>query len=609
METKLKTSVLVVGAGPAGLLLAFQLAKHGVKCILVERNTDTTKWPKMTLHNARTMELLRRMGLEDGVRSAGVPTHFNFRSIFHSGFSEGGRYLGAWEAASPDDWKKEYAKSNDGTLPRVPYQRCAQSAFEKWLRPVIERIDNIDLRYDTTFESLEEQDDHVVSYLSEGNGNKLIVTSQYVVGCDGAGSRVRRNIGATLSGGPVPFAYYLVSFVSHDFERLRPEGQNWHIFFTSGGYLIAQNEHDIWTVHKSIALGTDVSKIDPYQVIYDALGGSTGIPYKVDVEEILVTSSWRPAIALVDRYRSQGGRIFLSGDSAHQNIPTGGYGYNTAVGDSTGLGWALAAVINGYGGEHLLQAYEIERRPVAARNLEYSGIHAQTHRKYVNMVLETGPHVILQNSEEGEQLRNRVTKHINTENIENFCYGVELGYRYNGSPVIFPDREEPEPTWTVTDYIPSTWPGSRPPHVWLDGKWGQVSIFDLFGNDFTLVDFTSHGQFIKAFGPVAEKSKIPVKMVHLPYERHVRRLWGRDAVLIRPDDMVAWRAPINGQVPADIAEILAITVGQKPALSIAEAREIQKKLTEFVVTQGFKAVVGGVDLKTTSYKAAFQMET
>ena len=396
--------------------------------------------------------------------------------------------------------------------------------------------------------------------------------------------------------------------MSHDFERLRPEGQNWHIFFTSGGYLIAQNEQEIWTVHKSIDLGTDISQIDPYQVIYDALGGSTGVPYKVDVEEILVTSSWRPAIAIVDKYRSKGGRVFLSGDAAHQNIPTGGYGYNTAAGDSVGLGWMLAAVLNGYGGEHLMQAYEIERRPVAVRNLEYSGVHAQTHRKYVDMVKQAEPGVILDDSPAGEELRNRVTNHVHTENIENFCYGVELGYRYNGSPVVVPDREEPEPIWTVTDYIPSTWPGARPPHVWLNGKMGEVSIFDLFGNDFTLVDFTRDGIFIKAFEPEFKKAGVPAKMVHLPDETYVRVLWGRDAVLVRPDDMVAWRAFVNGDVPADIASIIAIAVGTQASISIREAEEFQQKQTDFVLKQGFKAVMGGVDVEKADYRAEFQME-
>lgn len=107
------------------------------------------------------------------------------------------------EAASPDDWVKEYAKTNDGKLPRVPYQRCAQSAFERWLRPVIENNENIDLRYDMRFESLEEKEECVVSRLIEGNGDEHTVVSQYVVGCDGAGSRVRRNIGSVLHGGPV----------------------------------------------------------------------------------------------------------------------------------------------------------------------------------------------------------------------------------------------------------------------------------------------------------------------------------------------------------------------------------------------------------------------
>ena len=399
-----------------------------------------------------------------------------------------------------------------------------------------------------------------------------------------------------------------MSFVSHDTARLRPEGQNWHIFFTSGGYLIAQNEDDIWTVHKSIDLRTDPSTMDPYQVIYEGLGGSTGIPYKVEVDKILVTSTWRPVIAIVSSYRSKGGKVFLAGDAAHQNIPTGGYGYNTAVGDSTDIGWKIAAVLKGWGGEHLLSSYEIERRPVAVRNLEFSGVHAETHRKYVTMVGAEPFGTIMSRGKEGEDLRQRVRDHVHTENIENGCHGVELGCRYNGSPIIVTDKQDTEPVWTVTDYIPSTWPGSRPPHVWLKGREGEVSVFDLFGDEFTLVDFTKDRRFLNAFEPAIKKFGIPVKFLHLSDEDHIRQIWGRDAALVRPDVMVAWQSAVDGKLPSNMDEILAISIGKQTSVSISDANEYQRKQTEFVLTRGFKAVMGDVDPATAGYKAEFQQE-
>jgi hypothetical protein len=109
--------------------------------------------------------------------------------------------------------------------------------------------------------------------------------------------------------------------------------------------------------------------------------------------------------------------------------------------------------------------------------------------------------------------------------------------------VVALDKEVQEPAWKKRHYIPSTWPGARAPHVYLQD--GKTSIFDLFGNDYTLIDFSSDGIFAKMFADAAKKFAIPLKTVHLPKERHARRVWERVSVLVRPDDHVAWRASIN----------------------------------------------------------------
>jgi 2-polyprenyl-6-methoxyphenol hydroxylase-like FAD-dependent oxidoreductase len=192
--------------------------------------------------------------------------------------------------------------------------------------------------------------------------------------------------------------------------------------------------------HTPLPLDFDTSTIDPKQAVYNVLGGSLA-PYPIEIDEILVTSTWRPNICLADKYISPQGRVFLAGDSAHQNIPTGGYGMNTAVGDSFDIGWKLAAVLSGYGGPTLLQSYEDERRPVAARNLARSGEHWQTHSTYWDMIRETGE-TVLKPGPDGDALRKRIHEHIQENDGENRDFGIELGYRYNGSPVIVADHEE-----------------------------------------------------------------------------------------------------------------------------------------------------------------------
>ncbi|OQU98704.1 FAD binding domain-containing protein [Cladophialophora immunda] len=593
MAHDIETPILIVGAGPAGIIAALSLAKLGIACTLMERNLETTRYPKMNITNCRTMEMFKRLGIDQKLRQIGVASQYPFDSLFSSGLSEGGEIITKWSMPSPDEWREQIKRLNDGSQPREPYQRCSQAIFEKAFKPLIQKEPLVTSHFGHKFESLQEKDDCVVSRFSvEGSPNEIIIKSQYVIGCDGAGSRVRRSIGGSLVGGPISAAFYLVHFKSTDLARLQKYGQYWHIFFTSGAAVIAQNQVDTWTVHKPIGLDVDHSQLDPHETIAEVLGGSTGTPYPIKVDEILATSSWRPNICIADRYRSAGGRVFLSGDSAHQNIPTGGYGYNTAVGDSVDIAWKLAAVLTGWGGNYLLDSYEIERRPVAVRNIECSGLHRQTHATYVEWVKQADPQTLFEKTEEGQKLRQRIRDHLQQNDGENKFFGIEMGYRYNHSPIVVSDNEVNEPDWTAEDYIPSTWPGARPPHVFLADN--ETSIFDLFGPGFSLVDFTQNKKFIHAFEREAKSQNIAVRMIHLPDEKHARNLWERDAVLVRPDDMVAWRANVDGSVPTDTAAILRISVGRDTSMELGKAEAFQQEQTAFVTKSGFTATIGNV---------------
>lgn len=398
---------------------------------------------------------------------------------------------------------------------------------------------------------------------------------------------------------------YLVHFKSRDLTRLHKQGQFWHIFFTGGGAIIAQDEVDTWTTHLPIPLDTEVASLDPEKQIQQVLGGSVA-PYLIEVDEILVTSVWRPNICLADRYRSAGGTIFLSGDSAHQNIPTGGYGMNTALGDSFDIGWKLSAVIKGHGGPYLLDSYESERRPVAARNIDMSGVHMGVHQAYYAMIAEAGEGVITAQSSEGKNLRERIAAHVQEHDGENKDHGIEMGYRYNGSPVIIHDPSSKEPEWNAKQYIPSTWPGARAPQVFLTN--GETSIFDLFGRDYTVVDFSPDGRFSERFAGKAAELDVPLKVVALPNETHARRIWGRDAFLIRPDDHVAWRAEGGrGEITAeDVENVLLVAVGKKD-MAIDQTRVTESEAaTERIARKGFASTVGNVDQEGVQMLGDFQ---
>ncbi|KAL3477407.1 FAD binding domain-containing protein [Aspergillus californicus] len=538
-----ETPVLVVGAGPAGLIAALQLATTGTKCLLAERNLDTTRWPKMDITNCRSMEIFRRLGIAEGLRDVGVEQHWSFDVLFSTGLGEG-RVVAKWDLDSPDKWRERIKETNDGSMPREPYQRCSQAIFEAWLKPRIQENALIESYFGWKFESLTEYDGYVESNLVDHNGSRHIVRSRYVIGCDGAGSRVRRAVGIEMEGDLAPSAMWLIHFKSRDLERLRNQGQFWHVFFTTGHVLIAQDEKETWTLHTPIAVGTSVESLDAKEAIYAGLGGEHS-PFEITIDEILLSNTWRPNICLAEKYISSGGRVFLSGDSAHQNIPTGGYGMNTAVGDSFDIGWKISAALRGSTGPGFLATYEEERRPVAARNIARSGAHMGVHIEYAQWCRDA-PGVISTESTEGDELRKRVASHVDEHDGENKDHGIELGYRYRSS-IVSPRERGIEPRWWEREYIPSTWPGSRAPHVFL--RDGKSSIFDLFGKglEFTFVDFTPDARFIETFGSVLRK-RVPVKMVHLPDDLHAREVWERDAVLVRPDDHVAWRAPIDSDL-------------------------------------------------------------
>ena len=396
---------------------------------------------------------------------------------------------------------------------------------------------------------------------------------------------------------------FLIHFKSHDLSRLHAQGQFWHIFFTSGATIISQDEVDTWTIHTPVPIGTDVSNIDPYETIYRGLGGHFE-PFHINVDEILVKSIWRPNIYLADEYLSQKRRVFLSGDAAHQNIPTGGYGMNTAVGDSFDIGWKVAAVLAGHGGPYLLQSYEEERRPVAARNIEQSGIHHTVHAHYRPWYHPEEGQMSFK-GQEWEDIKQKTIDYLRTHDGENTDHGIELGYRYNSSSIIFHELEGKEPPWDRSVYVPSTWPGARAPHVYL--KDGKTSIFEHFGTgqEYTLVDFTRTGQYIPSFREVAARLDVPVKILHLPNEHHVHQVWERDAVLVRPDDQVAWRAPENSKLLSlsEVENVLMIVVGHKPSVQKNDNTLSNRAKAEHNV---FSGTVGEVKFDAVEDLGAFQ---
>jgi FAD binding domain-containing protein/aromatic ring hydroxylase-like protein len=234
--------------------------------------------------------------------------------------------------------------------------------------------------------------------------------------------------------------------------------------------------------------------------------------------------------------------VFLAGDCAHQNTPTGGYGMNTGMGDAVDLGWKLAAALKGWGGPALLDSYDAERRPVALRNVE------EATRNFQLRSFAAIPE-LMEASAAGEAQRRKLGDEIlaNTGR-ELLSDGIAMGYRYEGSPVVCADGSAPPPS-SVTEYLQTSFAGARAPHARLrDGR----STLDCFGKSFVLLRLGRDAPAVSPVEQAAERRAVPLATVSLE-EPEACAIYERKLVLVRPDGHVAWRGDALPQADPLIA--------------------------------------------------------
>jgi hypothetical protein len=263
--------------------------------------------------------------------------------------------------------------------------------------------------------------------------------------------------------------------------------------------------------------------------------------------EMLSCAPWRQNLLLADAYGA--GRIFLAGDAVHLVIPTGGLGMNSGVGDAVDLSWKLAATLQGWGGPGLLASYEIERRQVGARNVEASRYASRGRRAWRAMYRPN----IRDNTPEGAETRGKLTAIADVEQRKsNEMIGAELGYRYMGSPVIWPEAGE-GPEHDFRKYVPTTWPGARLPHLWLaDG----AALHDRVGEGYTLLRLAGDKADAAPLSQAFASYGAPFMVLDIE-EDHPRDIYGYDLLLLRPDLHVAWR----GNRLDDAMKLAALATG------------------------------------------------
>src|SRR5579862_2438822 len=471
MTKEIETPILIAGGGPVGMTLALNLARYGVRSLLVERNPATTRHPKMDLTNGRSMELFRRLGLTEKLRDAGVPRDNPFDISWITSLA--GHELHRFVYPSSQQAAAAIRECNDGSQASEPGLRVSQIVIEPVLKQAIDENPLIDVRFSTAFVRLVAQDDNgVIAEIADSiTGEAEQVRCAYLAGCDGGGSRVRRELGIELDGQMAVAGAYMVHFRTDARELLQRWGIAWH--YQSGtGTIIAQNDKDIFTLQAWLFPGMDPDKMRPE----DILEGWVGTKFDY---EILQANPWTANLVVAQKFGA--GRVLLAGDSAHQFIPTGGYGMNSGMADAAGLAWMLAALVNGWGGPRLLEAHDAERRPTAWWHLQASQRHMAVRGQIGQIYAEAGE---LEDGTPEAEIRRQETgrKIAALGNAENESWGVELGYRYDQSPIMVGEADAP--AIDPLTYRPSTWPGARLPHVFLaDG----TPIHDRLGLYFTLL--------------------------------------------------------------------------------------------------------------------------
>ena len=522
MARDIRTPVLIVGGGPVGLGLAIDLGSRGIECLLVEQGDGTIAHPRANAENARTMEFFRRWGIADRVREAGTPGDFPHTVLYLTA-------LTGFEIARFE--RPDHGGGAPGTISPERPQRCNQLWLDPILRDRARSFPRVRLRLRCRFESFEQDDGGVVATVHDlVTGARERIAVDYLVACCGGHSAIPKTLGIEMHGTPTLEYNLNIFFRTPELWSHHDKGKAaLHFFADAQGIwrtLVQLDGRELWR------LGLRGKDYFDNAASVDASALIAGVVGKPVPHEVVSVLRWVARDLVADRYRA--GRVFLAGDAAHQNTPSGGFGLNTGMGDAADLGWKLAGVIEGWGGDGLLAAYESERRPVAERIVKQAAGNFMRDRR------RPSHPKIAEDSAEGEAARREMGEAIvGSQTSVYLTDGTALGYVYEPSPICWSDGT-PAPPHSIGKYLPTTRPGARAPHAWMsDGR----STLDLFGRGFVLLRLGDSAPDSTALDAAFARRGVPFTVATIA-DAGICELYERRLVLVRPDGHVAWRGDI-----------------------------------------------------------------
>ncbi len=515
--------VIIVGGGPVGVGLSIDLALQGLSSVIVERHESIQRIPKGQNLTPRTGEHFRRWGVTDAIRAAspiprsygsgGVATYKTYLSDYHYEWFNRARIV---------DY---YAATNE---------RLPQYETEAVLRARAAEFKNITLITGWSFSALEEQSDRVTVTIDETNGNaRKHLSAAYLVGCDGARSPVREAAGISQTVDPHDRLMALLVFNSRQLdEKLSVYGDK--TIFNAinpdlNGYWQFLGRVDLdcnWFFHAPVPAGTTRDNFDFKAFLTKAVGDD------VDVEFSYV-GFWDLRLSLADTYGR--GRVFIAGDAAHSHPPYGGYGVNTGFEDARNLSWKLAACLAGWGGDGLLTSYSAERHPVFASTRDDFILQSiMEDRAFVDSY---NPERDLDAFEAAWARRASGDDSMVTQYLPH----------YAGSPIVWGPEDATSGATGQHDMVARAGHHLAPSPL-ADGR----DMWDLLGDGFTLIDLKGQSAMQSEFRDAAARLGIPLKVVDLA-EDSLTSTYSADAILVRPDQFIAWA----GTWPARSANISA----------------------------------------------------
>jgi 2-polyprenyl-6-methoxyphenol hydroxylase-like FAD-dependent oxidoreductase len=533
--------VVIVGGGPVGMGLAIELGQRAVRCIVVERYPELQPIPKGQNLTQRTMEHFHFWGAEAALRTARtIPPSYGI-----GGLTAYGTLLGPYVY----DWlQRDLVKSFYYTA----NERLPQYATEAVLRRRAGELPAVELIYGWDAQDLRQDDTGATVMLGQRGGDgRRVLRAIYAVGCDGSRSRVREQAALRQTRTDHDRLMVLLVFRSRQLHQLlgRYPGKSYFNVLQPelAGYWKFFGRVDLgntWFFHAPVPPGTTADNFDFRAYLHAAVGEA----FDVEFEHI---GFWDLRFAIADAYRA--GHVFIAGDAAHSHPPYGGYGVNTGLEDARNLGWKLAAVLQRWAGEDLLDSYDDERRPVFASTArDFIAKSIRTDREF----LETfDPAVDRAAFERAWQAR--------AEGAIGEVNAFEP--HYEGSPVVSPgDGSQGAVSGAVGSHRFDARAGH---HLAPATMTSRRNVYEALGPGFTLLALDADADTVRAFNAVAADLHLPLTVLEDPGHGDMARYRAR-LVLVRPDQFVAWTSASPTLGPDDVHRLLHRVTG-RPASDLA----------------------------------------